>query len=122
MGDSDAGVMLGHLVLGERRVRRAADAMGEAMPDDTALRLSHILLSHHGELEWGSPTRPVTIEALVLHHADNLDAKVGGFMRAVGPALQADERWTRSSNEFKRRLLVPEAQHDHTPPALAAIG
>lgn len=41
--------------------------------------LQHIILSHHGRLEWGSPVEPATIEAIIVHHVDNLDAKVYAF-------------------------------------------
>ena len=48
------------------------------------MRLEHAMLSHHGELEWGSPKRPSTFEALLLHHVDNLDAKAAGFVALLG--------------------------------------
>ena len=56
---TDDGRMLGHVVLGERRVAEAVASAG-GVAEEVALRLSHMLLSHHGELEWGSPRRPAT--------------------------------------------------------------
>jgi len=109
---SDEGRMLGHVVLGERRVRTAVAALAGIVPDDVATRLSHVLLAHHGELEWGSPKRPCTLEALMLHHADNLDAKTAGFIAAAASAGRVDEPWTDAGNLFKRPLWAPRAAED----------
>lgn len=103
---TDAGRLVGHVVMGERRVSEIVARLGD-MPRTLALRLSHLLISHHGELEWGSPRRPATLEALILHHVDNLDAKMAGFMQAVDRAALADDRWTDAVNMFKRPLYAP---------------
>jgi 3'-5' exoribonuclease len=76
------------------------------------MRLEHAILSHHGELEWGSPKRPSTIEALLLHHVDNLDAKTAGFSALLGGAVRAEESWTDSANLFRRPLYAPRAAED----------
>lgn len=109
---TDDGRMIGHVLLGERRVGAAIRALGDVVPRDLATRLSHILLSHHGELEWGSPKRPCTLEALVLHHADNLDAKTAGFIAAAASAGLVDEPWTDAGNLFRRPLWAPRALED----------
>jgi len=109
---TDEGRLLGHVVLGERRVQRAVEALGKGVTKDLATRLSHILVSHHGELEWGSPKRPSTLEALLLHHADNLDAKAAGFSEASHAAALVDEPWTDASNLFRRPLYAPRAVED----------
>ena len=110
---TDEGRLLGHVVLSERRLREAAASLSPALPDELLTRLSHAVLSHHGELEWGSPKRPSTIEALLLHHADNLDAKADGFTSLTAHASRAEERWTDSSNLFRRPLCAPlPAAHD----------
>src|SRR3974377_1922473 len=76
---SDGGRLLGHITLGallvEERIRDIPD-----FPQELAQRLLHCILSHHGELEWGSPRRPKTLEALVLHYAEALDGKVNAFL------------------------------------------
>ena len=104
---SDEGRLLGHVILGERRVQKAIRAMGLQMPKKFQTLLSHAILSHHGELEWGSPKRPSTLEALLLHHVDNLDAKTSGFMDLVSGATAVDERWTDADNLFRRPLYAP---------------
>jgi len=76
---TDPGRLLGHITLGalmvEERIRTIAD-----FPAALATGLLHCILSHHGELEWGSPKRPKTLEAIVLHYAENLDGKVNSFL------------------------------------------
>ena len=76
---SDAGRLLGHITLGallvEARIRGIPN-----FPEELAQRLLHCILSHHGELEWGSPRRPKTLEALILHYAEDLDGKVNSFL------------------------------------------
>jgi 3'-5' exoribonuclease len=109
---TDQGRLIGHVVLGERRVADAMAHVGEVLPRTMALRLSHVLLSHHGELEWGSPKRPCTLEALVLHHVDNLDAKIAGFLTAVTGANGLEDRWTDADNLFRRPLFVPRPVED----------
>lgn len=114
---TDDGRMIGHVVLGERRVRAAIDSLGDSVSHETATRLSHVMLAHHGELEWGSPKRPCTLEALMLHHADNLDAKTAGFIAASASAARADEPWTDAGNPFRRPLWAPRAVEDDRPGA-----
>jgi 3'-5' exoribonuclease len=76
---TDAGRLVGHITLGalivEERIRAIPD-----FPPALATSLLHCILSHHGELEWGSPKRPKTLEAIVLHHAENLDGKINSFL------------------------------------------
>lgn len=105
---SDAGRFLGHVILGVTLVsERAAGIPG--FPEEKLRMLLHAIVSHHGELEWGSPKRPKTIEALILHHVDNLDAKVKGFLEIVEGSRDAD--WTDLRNLFRRPLHVPKASH-----------
>lgn len=107
------GRLVGHVVLGLQRVRTAA--VGARVSGPRLLRLEHAMLSHHGELEWGSPKRPSTLEALLLHHADNLDAKAAGFSALIAGASQVDEEWTDAGNLFRRPLYAPRAAEDDRP-------
>lgn len=106
---TDAGRLLGHVVLGERRVSRAIERVGTAVDADIALRLLHLLVSHHGEPEWGAPARPAMLESVVLHHADHLDAQAAGFSQAVASAGIMEQRWSDSANAFGRPLHVTAA-------------
>ncbi len=76
---TDAGRLLGHITLGTLLVEERIQAI-PGFPELLAQRVLHCILSHHGELEWGSPKRPKTLEALVLHYAEDLDGKVNSFL------------------------------------------
>jgi 3'-5' exoribonuclease len=109
---TDQGRLLGHVTLGVMRLREAVVKRRVAIPAERLLRLEHAILSHHGELEWGSPKRPSTIEALLLHHVDNLDAKATGFTELLSSASRVDEAWTDAENLFRRPLFAPRAAED----------
>jgi 3'-5' exoribonuclease len=105
---SNAGRFLGHVILGVTLVTERAAKLPDLSQDKLQLLL-HAIVSHHGELEWGSPKRPKTLEALIIHHLDNLDAKVKGFLEIVEGSRDAD--WTDLRNLFRRPLHVPRASH-----------
>jgi len=73
-------------------------------PPQLALELRHIILSHHGEFEFGSPKRPKTLEALVVHYIDDLDAKFNAFQTFIADSASADSDWT-VYNRFLERFL-----------------
>jgi 3'-5' exoribonuclease len=106
---TDAGRLVGHVVLGERIVSRAIRGLSRPLPEETALRLVHAVLAHHGEPEWGAPRRPCTIEALLLHHADNLDAQAAAFLGAVSGAAVLEQEWSDGANGFGHPLMVPNS-------------
>ncbi|MBI5231748.1 MAG: HD domain-containing protein [Coriobacteriales bacterium] len=107
---TDSGRLIGHVVLGVQRVHAAT--VREGLDDCRRSHLEHAILSHHGELEWGSPKRPCSVEALLLHHIDNLDAKTTGFLEALHGASLIDEPWTDAFNLFRRPLFAPSAVED----------
>lgn len=72
---TDDGQLLGHLVIGSELVEKEAGNI-EGFPHQLKSLVKHLILSHHGFLEYGSPKLPQTIEAYILHSADDLDAKV----------------------------------------------
>ena len=79
---TDEGQLVGHIVMGTMML---ADKMREIpdFPTKLANELKHCILSHHGELEFGSPKKPALMEALALAHADNLDAKLQTFTELI---------------------------------------
>lgn len=89
------GRLLGHLFLGRDLVRDTARELGDVDPELVQL-LEHILISHLNLPEWGSPRQPLIPESLILHHADDLDAKMEMYVRClvrdqtVGPFTDAD--------------------------------
>jgi 3'-5' exoribonuclease len=77
---TDAGKLHGEIPLGYYRIRRAIEDL-PGFPDPTARALLHIVLSHHGSLEHGSPVVPCTREATLVHFCDNLGGRLGSFDR-----------------------------------------
>jgi len=90
---SDSGRLIGHIVLGvellDERMREI-----EGFPEDLSLRLKHMVLSHHGSLEHGSPVVPMTIEAILLHYIDNLDAQARGTLQVLDKETARPGKWT----------------------------
>jgi 3'-5' exoribonuclease len=115
---TDSGRLVGHVVLGIQRVRECLQRARARVSQQRMMLLEHAILSHHGELEWGSPKRPSTAEALLLHHADNLDAKAAGFTALLGSAGRVDESWTDAGNLFRRPLWAPRPAEDDRPSAV----
>lgn len=87
---TDDGQLLGHIVIGYGMLReRVAQIPG--FPARTASELYHLILSHHGELEFGSPKKPALIEAVALHYADNTDAKLQTMSELLGGAVSSTD-------------------------------
>jgi len=107
-GYSDEGQLVGHLVIGvemlNEKVVQVPALTGEPFPPELLLRLKHLIVSHHGTLEWGSPRVPMTPEAVVLHHIDNLDAKAHTFTRDIKEDT-GSSAWTPYSSSLERRLF-----------------
>jgi 3'-5' exoribonuclease len=95
---TDAGKLLGEIPLGYYRVRREIERI-ESFPRADAEALLHIILSHHGKLEHGSPVVPCTREATLVHFIDNLGGNLGSFDR-IEKALAEGARWS----DFDRGL------------------
>ncbi len=79
---TDDGQLLGHIIIGTELITKEADKI-ENFPHQLKSLLKHCILSHHGEYEYGSPKKPKTIEAFILHCADNMDAKIKVFEEAI---------------------------------------
>jgi len=79
---SDRGRLLGHITLGSEMLECVVRDIPD-FPEELAMKLKHMILSHHGNLEHGSPVVPMTVEAMLLHYLDNLDAQVRGTLSMV---------------------------------------
>jgi 3'-5' exoribonuclease len=108
------GKLIGHLVMGvelvERKVRELEAQPGRlpgAFPEEKKLLIKHIILSHHGQLEYGSPKRPKCLEALIVHYIDDLDSKVNAI-RAFIENDQAPGRWTALNRMYERYFFKPD--------------
>lgn len=90
---SDSGRLLGHITLGVEFVDEYLRGI-EGFPNELAVRLKHMIVSHHGSLENGSPIVPMTVEALLLHYIDNLDAQVRGVSQVLEKSAGRKGGWT----------------------------
>jgi 3'-5' exoribonuclease len=109
---TDAGRLQGEIPLGYYRIRRAIEEL-PGFPAQTAQALLHIILSHHGSLEHGSPVVPCTREAWLVHMIDNLGGKLGSFDRlekglAPGSAWTGFDRGVGASAYFGPLTAEPE--------------
>ncbi len=98
------GRLVGHIYLSTHIVDQAISKI-EGFPDELRLQLLHILLGHHGQLEYGSPKLPMTKEAMLLHMLDDLDAKLIGFSSIIG-ATPDEEEFTAYSDTYSRYLYT----------------
>lgn len=100
---SDEGRLIGHIVMGVEMINKKIAGIPD-FPQQSALELRHIILSHHGEFEFGSPKRPKTLEALIVHYVDDLDAKFNAFKTFMADSANPDSDWT-TYNRFLERFL-----------------
>jgi 3'-5' exoribonuclease len=103
---SDDGRLVGHIVRIIALVERAA-ARRDVIAEADLRHLVHLLASHHGTHEWGSPVVPKTLEAILLHQLDLLDSRVQGFFDHL-EADNGDDMWSmRASHMFNTELRRP---------------
>jgi 3'-5' exoribonuclease len=98
IGYTDAGNLLGHIAIESEWISRAVGKI-PGFPEELRLQILHIVLSHHGRLEFGSPVLPKTPEALLVHYLDDLDGKLEVMFRAV-----KEEAGSGSWSPFSRAL------------------
>ncbi len=101
---TDAGGLVGHISMGARMVERRATEI-EGFPAALLDQMLHLVLSHHGQHEFGSPILPATAEALALHYLDNLDAKLNAFDQTLLRDQNPGSSWTEWDRVFGRRLF-----------------
>jgi len=87
------------------KATRVPELTGGPFPAELWLRLKHMILSHHGSYEFGSPKLPMTPEAIALHYLDNFDAKVHLFTRDIVDARHQSSAWTPFNQSLQRRLF-----------------
>jgi len=113
---TDEGQLLGHLVIGvemvDQKSKQAAALTGSAFPAELLLRLKHLIVSHHGSYEHGSPKLPMTPEAIALHYLDNFDAKLHAFTREIREDANAGSSWTPFNQALDRRLFKGTPKKD----------
>jgi 3'-5' exoribonuclease len=101
---STEGQLLGHIVIGLQMVHEKLRQV-EDFPPRLRTLLEHMILSHHGELEFGSPKVPLFAEAMLLHQLDNLDSKMECIRSLIDLDRQAEGVWTGYNNVLDRPIL-----------------
>jgi len=98
------GRLLGHIYLSTHMTDQEIDGI-DGFPEELRLQLLHLILGHHGQLEFGSPKLPMTREAMLLHMLDDLDAKLIGFSSII-EATPEEEDFTTYSSVYNRYLYT----------------
>jgi 3'-5' exoribonuclease len=99
---TDAGQLLGHLVMEVEMVTKKIDTIPE-FPVELALLVKHMLVSHHGAYEFGSPKLPQTLEAVILHSLDDLDGKIQAIQNM--PEKEPGSKWTAFHRAYGRSFF-----------------
>lgn len=106
---TDIGQLVGHMVLGinilKQKIAEAQELSGETFPEETTMALTHMIVSHHGERDKGSPCVPMTTEAIALYLIDSLDSKIAEFYRNIHNDLNRGSDWTEYNQLLQRRLF-----------------
>jgi 3'-5' exoribonuclease len=102
---TDKGRLVGHLVLGAEMIQEMVSTI-KNFPEELATRLQHLVLSHHGRYEFGSPCLPMLSEAFVLNFLDDMDAKLNFLGRLEEQAPEPGYQWTDFQRTLERFLYV----------------
>ena len=101
---TNRGKLLGHIVMGCLMIEEV-DSRTETTPLEKSIKLLHLIASHHGKKEWGSPVEPMTKEAIILHQADMLDYQMHVIDKARNEAAE-DAEWTGKVNGIGREFYL----------------
>jgi 3'-5' exoribonuclease len=102
---TDEGRLIGHIVLSDEMTAEVIARLPD-FPGELALRVRHMLVSHHGRYEWGSPRRPKTLEALALYHIENLSAQLNRFKGLLAARREPGQTWTDYDRLLDRQLYA----------------
>ena len=113
------GQLLGHMII-ELEMLQAKLAAIPGFPDELKTLLEHLIISHHGQYEFGSPKLPMFPEALMLHYLDDLDSKMESMRAHFEREAETDSNWT-SYNASLGRVLLNTAKFLKKEPPAAAV-
>ncbi|MCL2761341.1 MAG: HD domain-containing protein [Desulfuromonadales bacterium] len=109
---TDEGKLIGHITIGLEMIsRKIADI--QDFPPELSMLLRHMIISHHGQYEYGSPKRPKTVEATILSYLDDLDSKINGIRSHIKKGGDMQGHWTPYHRLYDRYFYIPEGQTDH---------
>jgi len=103
---TDRGKLVGHISIGKEMLDSKLAGLHD-FPDDLKLELEHMLLTHHGVREWGSPEVPKTIHAFALFHADLVSARMDQFIKVMEKHTPESGEWTEWDRFLERSIFVP---------------
>ena len=107
-GYTDEGQLLGHIAMGvemlTEQIAKVPELTGEPFPRELVIRLKHMILSHHGTLEYGSPKVPMTPEAMLLNQIDMLDTRMHMVLRDLKEDRNNPTAWTPYNHNLQRRI------------------
>jgi len=111
---TNCGQLIGHIAQAaiwiDRKCAEVEQSTGKPFPEDLQNVLTHIVLSHHGAYEFGSPRLPACPEAFVVHYLDNIDAKLNMCFTAMNEAKSADSDWTEYVKPLETRVFRKSLQ------------
>jgi 3'-5' exoribonuclease len=118
---TDEGKLVGHLVMAAQWIHDKARRVG--VPRELEHHIVHLVLAHHGKLEFGSPKVPLTLEALLTHYLDEIDSRVNSWLNLMGRE-GGNRRWTDSNNVYEQpiwRGALPTVQAEKKGPPAEAM-
>ncbi len=104
-GYSDEGKLVGHITIGAILIDRKIQAM-PGFPKEIEMQLKHLVLSHHGRLEYGSPKKPATLEAQILCHLDDMDSKIQSIQTLLNQE-SSDSHWSSYHKAYDQYYYRP---------------
>ena len=105
---TDEGKLLGHITIGYGWVLEKIKQI-DGFPQDLRDRLLHIILSHHGQKEFGSPKRPKILEAFVVYYIDHMDADIGGY-NIILEENKSGSNWSDYVKNFERSVFLKKLE------------
>ena len=106
---TDEGKLLGHIVIGLEMINQKIKSL-DNFPPDLELMIKHTILSHHGHFEFGSPKLPSTLTAIALHYADEVEAKISGFINIKEENENFNEKWSKRIWWLDRPIYLGEEE------------
>ncbi|HEY7725385.1 MAG TPA: HD domain-containing protein, partial [Anaeromyxobacteraceae bacterium] len=119
---SDEGRLVGHLVMTAQWIHDKARRLG--IPRELEHHLVHLVLAHHGRVDYGSPRPPMTLEALLVHYLDEMDSRVNSWLNLMGRE-GGTRRWTDSQNVYEQQIwrgALPTVQAEKKGPPAELMG
>ena len=112
---SDTGRLWGHISIGAQRIRSFIEEMEQekGFPEELKKNVIHLILSHQGELEHGSPVLPATLEAIILYYADEMDSKANAIKHIIDRDKAPGKKWSQYIHLLNRFIYLGDEDFEH---------